>query len=141
MGLEAKLASYRGGAASWSWETSEPELGDPESEWGIWEPREPAVLTFLECPTKDIRSIAAQNACSTECDNKASSCLKCVIGQFVVGFGEDECLGQAREEAQRVHLPHFSLAVAQESVAVQKNRLGARKSTLVLSHSRNPAKT
>lgn len=45
------------------------------------------------------------------------------------------------EEAERVEQPHFSLAVAQTPVAVQKNRLGARKSTLVLSHSRNPAKT
>lgn len=96
---------------------------------------------FLKCPTKDIRSIAARDARSTEYDIKASSCLKCIIGQFVVGFGEDESLGQAGEEAQRVHMPHFSLAVAQEPVAVQKNRLGARKSTLVLSHSRNPAKT
>lgn len=97
------------------------------------EPRWPAVLMLLKMSNERHQDHRG--------DNNASSCLKRVIGQFVIGFGEDESLGQAGEEAQRVGLPHLSLAVAQESVAVQKNRLGARKSTLVLSHSRNPAKT
>lgn len=114
----------------------------------MWQlqPRWPAVLMLLKLSNErhqDHRGVKCMQyrMQTAECDNNASSCLKRVIGQFVIGFGEDESLGEAREEAQRVHLPHFSLAVAQESVAVQKNRLGARKSTLVLSHSRNPAKT